>query len=221
MPAMSGPHPVMAILRDAASGRFPPADRTLQFLPSTGPADGVVAFTGHNLIATDIDPNKVLRHLPNDDPGAPMHPSFLAWLATELASGGYTPDLVLVAVTKGAEPRIELTPRTDLDAHPRVALSLRYRSEVRVLSDPQNRGIVLLRTGVAGRKEVAIEIDEAHRGKGLGRILAEAARAFVEDELLFAQVSPGNVASLRAFLAAGYTPICSEVWFGRNPKTES
>jgi hypothetical protein len=30
---------------------------------------------------------------------------------------------------------------------------------------------------------------------------------------LFAQVSPGNTASVRAFLAAGYQPICSEVLF--------
>jgi hypothetical protein len=31
------------------------------------------------------------------------------------------------------------------------------------------------------------------------------------DEPLFAQVTPGNVASVRALLAAGYTPIASEV----------
>jgi RimJ/RimL family protein N-acetyltransferase len=61
--------------------------------------------------------------------------------------------------------------------------------------------------------EVAIEIEPAYRGRGLGRQLALAALALVEDDLLFAQVSPGNVASLRAFLAAGYRPICSEVWF--------
>ena len=32
-------------------------------------------------------------------------------------------------------------------------------------------------------------------------------------ETLFAQVSPGNTASVRAFLAAAYQPICSEVVF--------
>jgi RimJ/RimL family protein N-acetyltransferase len=65
--------------------------------------------------------------------------------------------------------------------------------------------------------EVAIEIEPAYRGRGLGRQLAQAALALVEDGLLFAQVSPGNVASLRAFLAAGYRPICSEVWFRTRP----
>jgi len=33
---------------------------------------------------------------------------------------------------------------------------------------------------------------------------------------LFAQVSPGNVASMRAFLAAGYRPLCAEVLFLRS-----
>jgi len=33
---------------------------------------------------------------------------------------------------------------------------------------------------------------------------------------LFAQISPGNVASLRAFLAADYRPVCAEVLFLRS-----
>ena len=46
--------------------------------------------------------------------------------------------------------------------------------------------------------------------------MAAAAVTLVpEGEPLFAQVSPGNVASVRAFLAAGYRPICSEVLFLR------
>jgi hypothetical protein len=68
--------------------------------------------------------------------------------------------------------------------------------------------------GLAGRWEVSLEVDESHRGAGLGRSLATAARALVpQGEPLFAQVSPGNVSSLRAFLAAGYRPIGAEVLF--------
>jgi RimJ/RimL family protein N-acetyltransferase len=59
---------------------------------------------------------------------------------------------------------------------------------------------------------VSIEVDEDARGRGLGRELALAARALAR-EPVFAQVSPGNSASLRAFLAAGYRPIGSEVLF--------
>lgn len=41
-----------------------------------------------------------------------------------------------------------------------------------------------------------------------------AARALVpEGEIAFAQVAPGNASSLRAFLAAGFSPIGSEVLF--------
>jgi hypothetical protein len=36
-----------------------------------------------------------------------------------------------------------------------------------------------------------------------------------EGEYVFAQASPGNAASVRAVLAAGYRPIGSEVLFAR------
>jgi hypothetical protein len=35
-----------------------------------------------------------------------------------------------------------------------------------------------------------------------------------EDAALWAQVAPANVASLRAFLAAGWRPVGAEVLFG-------
>jgi hypothetical protein len=38
-----------------------------------------------------------------------------------------------------------------------------------------------------------------------------AAHLVPRDEPLFAQVTPGNIASVRPLLAAGYTPIASEV----------
>jgi len=77
----------------------------------------------------------------------------------------------------------------------------------------------MLGRGLAGRWEVAVEVAPEHRGQGLGRALARAAPALVPSgEPLFAQVSPGNVASVRAFLAAGYRPICSEVLFLKEGK---
>jgi hypothetical protein len=61
---------------------------------------------------------------------------------------------------------------------------------------------------------MAYEVEPAHRGNGLGRRLARASRRLVPDgEPVFAQVSPGNAASLRSCLAAGFTPIGSEVLF--------
>ena len=50
-------------------------------------------------------------------------------------------------------------------------------------------------------------------GGAIRRALADAARSLSDGEPVFAQVSPGNVSSLRAFLAADYRPIASEVLF--------
>ena len=70
---------------------------------------------------------------------------------------------------------------------------------------------MLLGRGMAGRWEVAVEVDPGRRGQGLGRELAVAARHLVPgDAPLWAQISPGNAASVRAFLAAGYQPVGSE-----------
>lgn len=52
------------------------------------------------------------------------------------------------------------------------------------------------------------------RARGLGRALAAAARRFVPpDQPVYAQVSPRNVASVRAVLGAGYAPIGAEVLY--------
>ena len=76
-------------------------------------------------------------------------------------------------------------------------------------------GLLTLGRGVAGRWEVSLEVDPAARGRGLGTALARAAPALVPDgEPLWAQVAPANMASLRAFLAAGYRPVGAEVLFG-------
>ncbi|MGH9244157.1 MAG: GNAT family N-acetyltransferase, partial [Acidimicrobiales bacterium] len=54
----------------------------------------------------------------------------------------------------------------------------------------------------------------AARGRGLARRLAAAATTLIPPgEPLFAQVAPANTASLRALLAAGYSPIGAEVLF--------
>jgi hypothetical protein len=57
-------------------------------------------------------------------------------------------------------------------------------------------------------------VEDAARGRGLAaRVLVDARRLVGPDQVVFAQTAPGNAASLRALLSAGYRPIGSEVLF--------
>jgi GNAT superfamily N-acetyltransferase len=148
-----------------------------------------------------------------DDPiAAPLGARFLAALADRVGAEPGSLDAVLVAPRTGRP--LELVPVTDLD-HPRVQRALHHRADVRVWTTPDAAGLVTVGRGVAARWETSLEVDPAVRCRGLGTALAAAAPALVPDGgQLWAQVAPANVASLRAFLAAGYRPVGAEVLFG-------
>lgn len=215
-PTIPRPHRLLHLLHEAAAGRFPEPDLGVEVLPSApGRSDAVVAFSGHNVVAAPLSEAEVRAHLPDDDPGGPMLAPFLAWLGQALDATPGSLDLVLVADGSGSGAA-ELVARDDADAHARVERALRYRSVVSVYSDRGRSGVVTIGRGLAERWEVSVEVDPAARGRGIGAALARAAIGLVPaGELLFAQVAPGNVASVRAFLGAGYRPICSEVLFLR------
>jgi hypothetical protein len=110
-----------------------------------------------------------------------------------------------------ASPEHALLALTELDDadHPRVRRARRYRDDVRIWA--ADGGILIMGRGLGGRWEAAIEVDEVRRNAGLGRQLAAAARHLVpEDRPVWAQIAPGNAASVRAFLAAGYVPVGAE-----------
>jgi hypothetical protein len=213
---MDAEHPLAGLLNEAARGSFPPPDGSVEVFPAPpGPTQAVVGFTAHHVVAADVDPREVRDHLQPGEVGAAMNATFLAWLGGRLGARPGMLDLVLITFG-GQEDRspVDLIPRDDLGEHPRVARSTGYRKDLRVFSDPEGAGVLMLGRGLAARAEVSIEVDPAHRDRGLGRTMAAAARRLIpQDEPLFAQVTPGNVASLRAFLAAGYRPIGSEVLF--------
>jgi hypothetical protein len=217
-PMIDRSHRLGAMLADAAKGRFPAADFEVEVVGSPpGRSDVVVAFSAHSVVAAPLDPSEVLGRLEAGDPGAPVSAPFLAWLGERLRTTPGMLDLVVVAdrLDDGEVP-LQLRRDTSDEAHARVDRARLYRTDVEVHTDAEERGIVILGRGLAGRLEVGVEVGEAHRGRGLGAALARAARTLVgDDEPLFAQVTPGNVASVRAFLAAGYRPICSEVLFLR------
>ena len=199
------------VLRGAADGRPPEPDGTVDVLPQEGRAAGVVAFSAHFVVCADVDHAWVRDQLPPGDYNAPLGARFLVALADRIGADVGSIDVVLAAPGSGG-PRDDCLQEISAREHPRVVRALRYRDEVRVWRTPDGAGHVLVGRGLAGRWETAFEVDPEARGRGLGRHLAAAATAFVPSgEQVWAQVAPGNAASLRAVLAAGYRPVCAEV----------
>ncbi len=168
----------------------------------------ILGFTGHIVIVTDLGQEWVDQRLPADDLSAPMLPPFLG--AMEAATGRRVNniDVLMIAQREDGEPGLELDRVRDLD-HPRVRRASRYRTDLTVYQ--ATGGVLVLGRGVGGRWEAAIEVDEDARGRGLGRALATAARRLVPDPRpVWVQIAPGNAASVRAFLAAGYMPVGAE-----------
>ncbi|BFU46452.1 GNAT family N-acetyltransferase [Krasilnikovia sp. MM14-A1004] len=187
-----------------------PADPWLDVVPAPAPHTAAVAsFPGHVVVAADVDRPFVESFTDGNDLAAPLGPQFLGALEERLRLAAGSTDVVLLAASGEGDPLPDLKPVPD-STHPRAVRARLHRSDVQVWSC--GPGIVVVGRGVAGRWEVSIEVDEDARNAGLGRALASAARRLVPDgRPVWAQVASGNVASLRAFLAAGYAPIGAEV----------
>ncbi|GAA2822327.1 GNAT family N-acetyltransferase [Nonomuraea rubra] len=195
------------ILTGAEGGRTPEPGAFPTIVPQPSSRDaGVIAFTGHNVIFADVGEDWIRSRIPEGDLSAPLNPPFLRDLEERTGRRVGTIDLLAVAAPCAGDPPIELAEVTDV-AHPRVRRAHRHRADVRVWTCPG--GLLVVGRGVAGRWEVAVEVEPAGRGRGLGRALARAARHLVARPL-WAQIAPGNAASVRAFLAAGYAPIAAE-----------
>jgi GNAT superfamily N-acetyltransferase len=205
-------HPLAALLDEAARGRFPPPDGTLAVLPAPpGASMAVVGFTAHHVVAADVEPEWVAAQPPGDDLSAPMSARFLVALGDRIGRQAGSLDVVLAAGGLAGEPRLVEVAGTD---HPRVVRAHRYRSGVRVFEAAGGAAVVVVGHGLTLRTEVAVEVDPAARNRGLGAAaLLEARRLSPEDDVLYAQVAPGNAASLRSFLRAGFEPIGCEVLF--------
>jgi hypothetical protein len=201
-------HPLLTFFTDAADSRFPPVDGRVTVLPPLpGGLECSVAFTGHAIIATAMTNQAVYAQGP-DGFGASLSPDFLRHLAGPKGWIGVT-DATLTARGTGGTPR--LAELTDADDHSRVRHARRLRTNVQVYGD--ERGLITLADGLAGRRELSIELHRAQdSSRGHGRsLLADALSLVPEGAPVFAAVSPGNARSLRAFLACGFTPIGSEV----------
>ncbi|MBA3288492.1 MAG: hypothetical protein H0U21_10785, partial [Acidimicrobiia bacterium] len=110
-----------------------------------------------------------------------------------------------------ARPGPPMARRHDVADHPRAVRAAAHRRDVDVYGD--EAGLVVIGRGVAGRTELAVELfDATARSKGHGRrLLAAALGCRPEGERCWAQIAPGNAASLRSALAVGFVPIGAEV----------
>ena len=205
-------HLLGSLLGDVAAGRFPEPDGSVTILPQPSPRyAGVLAFTAHSVVFADADPAWIRGQLPPGDLAAPMLPAFLQALADRTGRRVSSHDLLCVAAQLAGPSPFGLSPlAVTADAgHPRVTRAMRYRTDVRVRQAAS--GVVVVGRGVAGRWEAAVEVDPNCQGRGLGRELATAARHLVPDGApVWAQIAPGNAASVRAFLAAGFAPVGAE-----------
>lgn len=193
-----------AVLAAAAAGCPPAADGAVRVVaPPDARSVGVFAFTAHHVVAADVDPLWVREVLAPGELSAPLGLRFLTALGERTGRNVAGLDIVLVAPGTGSPAGI-LRPFTG--DHPRARGAA--RSDVRMWT-VEGR-FALLGRGVAGRDEVAVEVTRP--GRGLGRALFAAVLGEVASGVpVWAQVAPGNVASVRAALAAGYRPVGAEV----------
>jgi hypothetical protein len=169
----------------------------------------VVAFPGHVVVAADVEQSWVHSWVRDDDLSGPLNPVFLGAVEERLRLAVNNVDVVVMAAAVAGDPALPLEPVTDVN-HSRLARARRHRTDVRAWA--VEGGLLVLGRGLAGRWETAIEVDASRRNGGLGRALAAAACHLVPEpgRPVWAQIAPGNAASLRAFTAAGYQPVGAE-----------
>jgi hypothetical protein len=111
-----------------------------------------------------------------------------------------------------------LVDRPDLAAHPRARLATEIRDRPRVLGYPDRHrsALAVISTGLAGLTELSFELEPDRRGAAAGApLIRDALSTVPAGELVVAAVAPGNAASLRALLTAGFSPLGSLQLFRR------
>jgi hypothetical protein len=213
-------HPLAGLITAAAAGRFPVADGGWRRVPLWRPGlEAIIAFTGHAVLAVAPDiSDRQLRSLGADGFGGAHDPRLITALA---GPGGWIDCLDIVMAGRGTgqpgqPPR--LVDRPDLAAHPRAAFAAGIRDQPRPMGYPDRRRLALavLSRGIAGLTELSFELEPGRRGQGGGAALVrDALSAIPSGQLVLSAVAPGNAASVRALLAAGFAPLASIQLFRR------
>ncbi len=152
-------HPLLPVLLEAAAGRFPPDDGAVVVLPPLAPGlEAVVSLTARAYLCTALPEDEALRRGPDAYGGATDPGTLLA-----LARGGTVGVLDATLVREGAGGEPVLPVRHDLDNHPRVRHARAVR---RVVVRGDERGLVTLATGLAGRRELSVQALRPGTGEG-------------------------------------------------------
>jgi GNAT superfamily N-acetyltransferase len=208
------------MLYAAAKGDFPEGDfSTTHFGSPDSPADAVLAFFGHHVIASDVLPEFV-KQWTDRDPFALSDVRFLAALAEQIGTTPGIYDAAFAGLGEGRSPGEAEVIEVDNSNHPRVVRAHMYRDPqtTRTFTDASHQSVLVMGRGLAGRLEAAYEVNESARGTGIGRRLIRAVRAIAPiHEPVFLQISPGNVWSMKALFAdPHWRPVGSEILFLRS-----
>ena len=212
--------PLAELITAAAHGRFPEADGGWRRVPPWRPGlEAIIAFTGHAVLAVAPDiPDQRLISLGVDGFGGAHDPRLITALA---GPDGWIDSLDMLMAGRGTgragEPP-RLVGRPDLATHPRAAFAVRLRDQVRPMgyADRSRGALALISCGIAGLTELSFELEPQRRRRGGGsELVRDALTAIPAGQLVMAAVAPGNAASVRALLAAGFVPLGSLQLFHR------
>ena len=217
---MTHEHPLAGLIAAVAAGRYPAADGNWRRVPPWRPGvEAIVAFTGHAVLAVAPDiPDRRLVSLGADGFGGAHDPRLITALA---GPGGWIDSLDMLMAGRGrGHPDVppRLASRPDLAVHPRAAFAARIRDPLRVLGygDRRRSALAVISQGIAGLTELSFELEPGQRGQGGGTdLVRDALSAIPDGELVLAAVAPGNAASVRALLSAGFIPLGSLQLFRR------
>lgn len=204
-------HPLAQLIIDVWRGNWPEPDGGWTRVPPWHEGlFGVVAFGGHAAVAAPAEvSDERLDALGANGFGGAHDPRLMTALA---GPSGWVDMLDCVLVGTGTGQGSELLlPRPDLASHDRVQRATWIRDNVRTFGlDSRQDVVITIADGLGGLPEVSVELAASVRRLGMSQsVLLGALDLVPRGAPLLASVSPDNVASLRAFLKAGYRPVGS------------
>ena len=122
-------------------------------------------FTAHYVISANVSHEEVRERIDPSDLGAALNPTFVTWLGRRLEAAPGSLDVVLAAPGFPDPPDGLLRESLPVE-HARVSRAERYREQVAAYTAVNGEAVVVLGRVLAGRREVSLEIDEAHGGGG-------------------------------------------------------